>query len=145
MNGRFFEYLICETLAQENIAPFYFQAQFEYVPNADFDIVLYHRRTPVILTMKVSMRERYKQAVLEGWALWQVYGKAETWLITLNEQEARRVQRKINDGEVVGVNGCILASTPDYDLLLQRLKDRQFELAEPIIPLRGKYDPVSNN
>lgn len=89
--------------------------------------------------MKVSMRERYKQSVLEGWALWQVYRKAETWLITLEESEAPNVQRKIESGEIVGVNGCILASTKAYDELLDTLKARPFELAKPIVPLTGKH------
>ena len=52
INGRIFEYLICETLAQHKIAPFYYQAKFDLVPNADFDVVLYHPQRPVVLTMK---------------------------------------------------------------------------------------------
>ena len=141
ISGRIFEYLICETLAQEEIVPFYYQARFEYVPNADFDVVLYHRIKPVVLTMKVSMRERYKQSVLEGWVLWQVYKNAETFLITLHEKEAANVQRKIDAGEIVGVDGCILASTPAYDLLLEELKDREFQLAQAVMPLEGKNFP----
>ena len=141
-NGKIFEYLICETLAQEGITPFYFQASFTYVANADFDIVLYHDKRPVVLTMKTSMRERYKQAALEAWALWQVYRSAETWLLTLHEKEANNVQDKINKGEIVGMNGCILASTPDYDKLLYRLKEQEFMLAEPIVPLAGRVYPV---
>lgn len=141
-NGRLFEYLVCESLAQEGITPFYYQARFEHVPNADFDVVLYHRSSPVVLTMKVSMRERYKQSVLEGSALWQVYRNAETWLITLEAKEAPNVQRKIETGEIVGVNGCILASTPEYNKLLNSLKTRQFQLAEAVVPLTGKHFPT---
>ncbi len=140
-NGRIFEYLICETLAQEKIVPFYYQARFEHVPNADFDVVLYHRRKPVVLTMKVSMRERYKQSVLEGWVLWQVYKNAKTWLITMHEKEALNVQSKIDAGEIVGVDGCILASTPAYDTVLDKLKERDFELARAVMPLEGKNYP----
>ncbi len=33
---------------------------FERVPNADFDVVLYQSNSPVVLTMKTSLRERYK-------------------------------------------------------------------------------------
>lgn len=73
INGRIFEFAICETLAHEGIAPFYYQARFKRVPNADFDIVLYDSKRSVVLTMKVSMRERYKQADLEGLALRNVY------------------------------------------------------------------------
>lgn len=140
-NGRIFEYLICETLAREDITPFYYQARFDRVPNADFDVVLYDQNRPVVLTMKTSLRERYKQSVLEGWALWQVYRNAETWLITLEENEAPNVQLKIESGDIVGVNGCILASSSAYDDLLAELRMRQFKVADSIKPLQGKIFP----
>ena len=91
--------------------------------------------------MKVSMRERYKQSVLEGWVLWQVYKNAKTWLITLHEQEAPNVQGKIDAGEIVGVDGCILASTPEYDTLLGNLKIQEFQKAQAVTPLVGKCYP----
>ena len=34
VNGTILEYLVCETLAQQNITPFYYQATFEHIPNA---------------------------------------------------------------------------------------------------------------
>jgi len=40
------------------------------------------------LTIKTSLRERYKQADLEGLALKQVYRKSKTYLITLSGQES---------------------------------------------------------
>ena len=55
-NGRIFEYLVCETLAQQEITPFYYQAKFERVPNVEFDIVLFDPHRPVVLTMKTSLR-----------------------------------------------------------------------------------------
>ena len=96
VNGRIFEYLICETLAREGIVPFYYQAQFTLVPEADFDIVLYDERFPVVLTMKTSLRERYKQAVLEGLALARVYPRAQSHLIALSD-EGNKVSEKIGN------------------------------------------------
>lgn len=84
------------------------------------------------------MRERYKQSVLEGWALWQVYRSAQTWLITLEETEAPNVQRKIESGDIAGVNGCILASSSEYDDLLADLRTRKFQVADMVMPLEGK-------
>ena len=63
INGRIFEYLVCETLAYEGIIPFYYQASFERVPNAELDVVLYHPEKPVVLTMKTSLSERYQQRI----------------------------------------------------------------------------------
>lgn len=48
------------------------------------------------------------------------------------------MQRKIDTGEIVGVNGCILASSPAYDDVLNTLKVPQSQLAEAVVPLTGK-------
>jgi len=133
-----FEYLVCETLAREGITPFYYQAQFAHVPNADFDVACYHPRRPVVLSMKVSLRERYKQADLEGVALRQVYRNAECYLITLNATEAAWVSRKIADGDVAGLSRCVVANKLEYTNLLGELKRRQFNCATSIMPITGR-------
>lgn len=138
VNGRIFEYLVCETLVQESIVPFYYQASFERVPNADFDIVLYDHNRPVVLTLKTSLRERYKQADLEGFALRQVYRGAESYLITLSGQEVGSIQTKIKKGDIAGLQGCIVASLAAYDAFLNRLKTRKFVKAEKVMPLMGQ-------
>ena len=138
INGRMLEYLICETLKREGITPFYYQAKFKLVPNIDFDLVCYHPSRPVVLSAKVSLRERYKQAVLEGFILGQVYRDSKTYLITLNAEEQAREQRKIQSGEVVGLADIIRADFKDYDALLEELKQETFTPAAPIVPLEGK-------
>ncbi len=137
INGRVFEYLICETLAQAGITPFYYQAKFERVPNADFDVVLYCPKSPIVLTMKVSLRERYKQADLEGLALRQVYRSAKSYLITLSAGEAPNVVKKIEGGDVAGLDKCILANDPEYTNLIEELKMKKFCIAKAIIPISG--------
>ena len=137
VNGRVFEYIICETLKREGIVPFYYQAKFALVPNADFDIVCYHPRMPVALSAKVSLRERYKQADLEGIALRQVYRNARSYLLTLSDEQAG-VRDKIRSGDVAGLTDCVRADSPDYDMLLDELKQTPFSLADAIEPLMGR-------
>lgn len=137
VNGRIFEYLICETLARHKVVPFYCQAKFQHVPNADFDVVLYDKLRPVVLTMKVSLRERYKQADLEGLALRQVYRQAASYLITLSDKESRNIGQKIREGSVSGLDRCVLANTPEYTELLNELAKRSFSLAKMIMPMSG--------
>ncbi|MDE7137830.1 MAG: hypothetical protein K2O29_05155 [Ruminococcus sp.] len=44
------------------------------MPNVDFDIILYtQEQYPIALSLKTSVRERYKQADLEGVALKNMY------------------------------------------------------------------------
>ncbi|MBC6406588.1 MAG: hypothetical protein GDA40_00110 [Rhodobacteraceae bacterium] len=137
INGRIFEYLICETLAQEGITPFYYQARFAQVPNAAFDVVLYHPRRPVVLSVKVSLRERYKQDVSEGKALRQAYPLAECYLVTLHHQEAARVSQKIASGDVAGLKKCLCADKSDYTELLEDLKQQRYEETRAIVSTHG--------
>ena len=137
VNGRMFEFIICETLVREGITPFYYQAEFTLVPNAGFDIVCYHDRRPVVLSAKVSLRERYKQADLEGFALSQVYRNAKSYLLTLHDEYVR-VQKKIREGDVTGLTACIRADSPAYDTLLKELKRETFSTAQAIMPIKGK-------
>jgi len=143
INGRIFEYLVCETLMREGITPFYFQARFRFVPNADFDVACYNPKRPVVLSMKVSLRERYKQADLEGMALRQVYRNAESYLITLSN-EATLVSQKITEGDISGLAGCLIASNPEYTALLASLKKREFSVAIAVQPITGTVFPVSS-
>lgn len=142
VNGLIFEYLICEKLAISGIVPFYFQAQFALVPNANFDVVCYNPKRPVVLSMKVSLRERYKQADLEGIALRQVYRNAESYLITMNKVEAQGVARKIEAGDISGLHGYIIATDPEYSEFLKQISSREFSLASEIMPITGC--PVSS-
>ena len=135
-NGRIFEFLICETLAQAGVVPFYYQTQFAFVPNADFDVALYDPVDPVVLSMKVSLRERYKQADLEGGALRQVYRRAKCYLITLSNDEALGIRRKIQNGDINGLDRCVLANEEEYTELIDELKLKNFQEAQDINPLK---------
>lgn len=145
INGRIFEYLVCETLARSGITPFYYQANFAFVPNAQFDVVLYDQKYPVALTMKVSLRERYKQADLEGLALRQVYRLAKSYLVTLEDSEATQVEAKIKVGDIAGLDRCILASSQKYSELIDELSQRKFRFAKPVNPLDGDSFPEENH
>ncbi len=141
INGRVFECLILETLVREGITPFYYQARFLHVPNCDFDIVLYHPESPVVLSAKTSLRERYKQAALEGLALRQVYRRSMQYLITLSVEEAAANKARIASGDIVGLTDIIVASTPDYDAMLEQIGAQTFEYAQKILPLSGRAFP----
>ena len=73
-NGAIFEYLVAVCLYAKKILPFYLQAKISFVPNATYDIVLYTAEGyPITLSIKTSLRERYKQADLEELALKNVF------------------------------------------------------------------------
>lgn len=123
LNGKVFEYILASILLNEGITPFYAQAKVTFIPNADYDLLVYsEEKGPIVLSAKTSLRERYKQADLEAVALKYVHRKAESYLITLDQTEAINIQTKVTDGEVIGINKVVYARSQDFDDLIACLK-----------------------
>ncbi len=127
LNGTIFELIIATLFVKEKIVPLHLQAQVAFVPNVNFDAVLYTNETgPIGLSLKTSLRERYKQADLEAVALKYVHRKAENYLLTMDRTEAESVSRKILDGAVLGLDKAILASSNEFDKFIDDLKTKVF-------------------
>ena len=124
--GSAFECLIALVLCLEKICPFFMQAELSFVPNAKFDILMYDSSGwPISISIKTSLRERYKQADLEAMALKQVHRKSESYLITLNETEAAAQAQKIEKKDLVALDRIILATSSEFDKLLVGLRSRR--------------------
>ena len=133
VNGKVFEYILATLFIRENILPLYLQAKVAFVPNIEFDALLYSKECgPIAFSQKTSLRERYKQADLEAIALKYVHRKAKSYLLTLKENECMSVNEKIKKGDVIGINQAILCSSPAIDDLIMELKKYDFCLAEKI-------------
>lgn len=129
-NGKVFELIVSTLLYRENLKPLYIQAEVAFVPNVDFDALLYSKEVgPIALSMKTSLRERYKQADLEAIALKYVHRKAKSYLLTMDENEARITKEKIVSGSIIGLDKIILCSGEDMDSLIADLKNYQYTLA----------------
>lgn len=123
LNGKVFEYIITTLLYRENLLPVYIQAQVAFVPNVDFDALLYSREVgPIALSMKTSLRERYKQADLEAIALKYVHRKAKAFLLTMEENEAVNAKNKIVSGDIIGLDAIVVCSGKDIDEMITCLK-----------------------
>ncbi len=123
VNGSVFEALICVLLYLENIYPLFSQVQVAFVPNAIFDILMYSNRNKIVsLSLKTTLRERWKQADLEAFALKNVHRNSSSYLITLSEKEASSIKNKIESGGVLGLNDVVLANSEEFDILINRLK-----------------------
>ncbi len=122
-NGKFLELIIQRLLIKNGIIPFYANAEVALVPDVNFDIIIYTKECgPICLSIKTSLRERYKQANLEAIALKQVHRRAKTFLLTIEPNESKKLARKIKDGIVLGIDEVIDCKTADLDVLLSRLK-----------------------
>ena len=94
-NGKIFESLFSCLLYREKIYPLYVQAKVAFVPNINFDFLVYSKEFgPIAISLKVSLRERYKQADFEAISLKYVHRKAKCFLFTLDKKEAESVAKK---------------------------------------------------
>jgi hypothetical protein len=110
-NGKFFELCIATLLVREDILPVYLQAQVAFVPNIEYDFILYTAdRGPICSSTKTTLRERYKQADLEAVALKYVHRRAESYLVNLSEDENRSLKNKIAQGGLMGARRFALCT-----------------------------------
>jgi len=123
VRGKFFELVIASCFMKNEILPFFWQAQLEFVPLANFDLVVYtEERGPVVLSLKTSIRERYKQAEFEAQAMKDVHRRAKNFLVTMEKDEAVSLQAKIDSGVLSGIDGVVVANEKSFDELIELLK-----------------------
>ena len=96
-----------------------------FVPNVIFDIVLYNEKRPICLSLKTSLRERWKQADLEAIALKYIYRNAKCYLISNSTAEI--LSRKKDVNSYLGLDDFIDISSEDYNKLILELKSMTFE------------------
>lgn len=127
LNGKIFEYILATLCVRENISPLYLSAKVAFVPNVIYDLMFYTlARGPICISAKTSLRERYKQADLEAFALKNVHRKALSYLVTLDESEAKGVRAKIECGDVIGLDDVFVATHAEFDDFISDLKSHQF-------------------
>lgn len=138
-NGNILENLVILALAREGIDNIYYQTELAFVPTAKFDVFLYNERNSVALSIKTTLRERWKQADLEASALKQVHKEALCYVLTLSSTEVR-ARRNANQ-TYAGLDGFVLLDTKEFDQLIATLKTMSFNRAGdvPIINSVEKY------
>ena len=140
LNGKIWECIIITLLYRENLLPFYTQAKVAFVPNVEFDVLLYTPSRPISLSLKTSLRERYKQADLEAIALRYVHRRAKNYLLTLDPEEAALCKAKIKTGDIIGIDRIIDCNTSDINELIEELQMVKNELT-----VSPKIDVVEGN
>ncbi|MBK8434807.1 MAG: hypothetical protein IPL28_27460 [Chloroflexi bacterium] len=123
LNGGVFEAILATAMLLNGLSPIYVQAKVVFVPNVFFDFILYSTECgPISISAKTSLRERYKQADLEAISLKYVHRKSKSYLLTLSKSEAK-VVAKIKNGDLLGIDEIIVATTAEFDELIKSLKN----------------------
>ena len=122
----------------------YTQAQVAFVPNAIFDILIYNNKKNITsLSLKTTLRERWKQADLEAFALKNVHRNSNIFLITLSEREAKTIKSKIQDGGVLGLDDVIMANSNEFNMLINNLK-KELYVKPGKIDILESFNEISN-
>lgn len=142
LNGKLFELIIMTLLYREGIVPFYTQAHVTFVPSIDFDVILYkedqYGNIPYCLSLKTSLRERWKQADLEGEALKKVHRRAKCYLLCLHEGETKRINQKIVSGEAVGIDEVVYCLSDRFNNFIYELKTATYRRSIQVDVVTGK-------
>lgn len=141
LNGKIFELVIMTLLYREGVVPYYTQAHVTFVPGIDFDVILYkedaHGHIPYCLSLKTSLRERWKQADLEGEALKNVHRRAKCYLLCLNEGEVNAIKKKIIAGEAVGIDNAIYCLSDEFNTFIEELKKATYRRSIQVDVITG--------
>lgn len=133
VNGKIFEYIIATLLIREEVFPIFINAKVAFVPNINYDILLYSEENgPICLSAKTSFRERYKQADLEAMALKNVHRISRSFLLTLDDHDASTLSKKILKGDTFGLNDVIVATSDKFNDFIRELKEYNFSLSPSV-------------
>lgn len=133
INGKVFEAALALVLVRCGLEPLFTQAKLAFIPNVEFDFVLYSDDCgPIVLSAKTSLRERYKQSDLEGMMLRQVHRKSQSYLLTMDQKEAPRVVAKLEDGTILGIDEVVLTNSEKFDDLIQNLRRHNFIIPDKV-------------
>lgn len=131
INGKIFENLIAATLVRSGVLPFYVQAKVAFVSYVNYDFIINTMDIgPIALSVKTSLRERWKQADLEAVALKYVHRKANAYVITLDADAVKT--RRIDSSQMLGIDAFILADTQEYDQILESIKSHELGLSPTV-------------
>lgn len=122
-----FEALIYKLLVEENIAPecIFLNRRLALIPDTKYDLLLCSiepetgRQFPICLSLKTSLRERYKQAEREGMIAKQVHRGSVTALLTMDAKEvAHKRHRLYGLDHIVDCN-----SVDELQMLVRIIRD----------------------
>ncbi|MFG6084710.1 MAG: hypothetical protein AB3F67_4220 [Candidatus Phytoplasma solani] len=127
IRGKINEYLILLYFQNQGITNLYPQAYLFFIPDIKFDLVLFTQTKRIIaFSIKTCLRDRYRQAMVEGQQLKKLDTRFEFYLLTNNTVEAQRLNKKIKQGKILGINQVIDCFLPQANIFLQTLLTNQF-------------------
>ncbi|WEX20445.1 MAG: hypothetical protein TB2022_3640 [Candidatus Phytoplasma citri] len=127
LRGKMNELLILRYLKNQGINNLYPQVTLFFIPDLRFDLVLFTKTKRILgFSIKTCLRERYKQAVIEGQQLKKLDSRFRFYLLTNDLKETERLNQKITQGKVPGIDAVINCFSPQAYLFIKNLSLHQF-------------------
>ncbi|XBQ83597.1 hypothetical protein PSOL_00810 [Candidatus Phytoplasma solani] len=127
IRGNINEYFILLYFQNKGIINLYPQAYLFFIPDIKFDLVLFTKTKRIIaFNFKTCLRDRYKQAMVEGQQLKKLDTRFEFYLLTNNTTETQRLNKKIHQGKIPGINQAIDCFSPQANIFLKTLLTHRF-------------------
>lgn len=64
LNGSIFEVIIYTLFIREGLLPMYLQAKVAFIPNVEYDMIIYNKEVgPISISLKTSLRERKNKQI----------------------------------------------------------------------------------
>jgi len=148
LNGGVFQALVEAVLLAKGVRPFYSQARMNFIAVAIYDIIVYTRdRGPINLSLKTTIRERWKQADLEGAALKNVHKRSRVYVVNNSPAETRVRRGDLHN--CIAIDDYIVCSDSAFDRLIEDLLSWEpitapnAPLVQHAVAVRGMGDPTS--
>ena len=127
LRGSIFEYLIMCVFFRNDINPFFYQVNLNFVHNVTFDLVLFDtNKKPIIISLKTSGKDAYKQVELEFYAAKQVHKNCRTIYVTYEDDAVRFIERKKELSEIHSIDEIYSTQDKDFDKLIKDLSSRDY-------------------
>ena len=127
LRGSIFEYLMMCVFFRNDICPFFYQVNLSFVHNVTFDLVLFDTsKKPIIISLKTSGKDAYKQVELECFAAKQVHKNCRTIYLTYEDDAIRFIERKKELAEIHNIDEIYSTQDKDFDKLIKDLSSRDY-------------------
>jgi len=127
LRGSVFEHLMMCVFFRNGINPFFYQVNLSFVHNVTFDFVLFDtNKKPIIISLKTSGKDAYKQVELECFAVKQVHKNCRTIYITYEDDAVRFIERKKDLSEIHNIDEIYSTQDKDFDKLIKDLSSRDY-------------------
>ena len=119
INGQAFEFIFGLILDHENIVINSYNDEIPNIPLVKPDYIVNNNSNNIFISLKVSVRERWKQAEWESLKYKKYYSNAKCYLLMNHKKECSSLKKKLS---LLDIDDIFYAGSKDINDLILKLK-----------------------